>query len=76
MGGHSECFSVFSVDPNAVVCDIYVVKLLFTDALTQRIFENSSRMKNVRLRIDKLLPKIGSSPYLVNQATYVIWTAR
>lgn len=65
MGGHSECFSVLSVHPNAVVCNIYVVKLLFGDTLPQRIFENYSRTKNVGLRIDKLLPKIGSSPYLV-----------
>lgn len=67
MGGHSECFSVLRVHSNAVVCDIYVVKLLFRDTLPQRSFENSSRMKHVRLRIDKLLPKIGSSPYLVKK---------
>lgn len=53
MGGHSECFSVLRVHPNAVVCDIYVVKLLFRDTLPQRSFENSSRIKNVRLRIAK-----------------------
>lgn len=61
MGGHSECFSVLRVHPNAVVCDIYVVKLPFRDTLPQR------SLKNVRLRIDKLLRKIGSSPYLVKK---------
>lgn len=60
-------FLVLRVHPNAVVCDIYVVKLPFRDTLPQRSFENSSRMKNVRLRIDKVLRKIGSSPYLVKK---------
>lgn len=31
------------------------------------VLKIQARMKNVRLRIDKLLPKIGSSPYLVKK---------